>query len=211
MARPKQLRRRGKGQRGSALVLAILILFAMLALGMLAMRLTTQNIAGAGNMRMNKQARYVAEAGLHHALTLLTSKGQALMTLRASNSQLLEIDSNGRVAAIEVEENGDVQVGNTEDHASPDLLDGALGAFGGNSGLVPSYKVWVDGFVLSSALPGDDIKNRTCLVQVTAFGYVADEALPQPADIAGDERFAEHALKAAAKISGIDPSRCVRE
>ena len=75
-------RRPSKAQRGSALILTVFILFAMLGLGMLALRSATQNMAGSGNLRLGTQARYVAEMGLYHAVTLINRQGATILPQR---------------------------------------------------------------------------------------------------------------------------------
>lgn len=202
-------RRRGgrRRQRGSALVLAILILFAMLGLGLLAMRSSTQNIAGSGNLRMNKQARYIAELGLHHAITLMQQDGENLLRLRGLRTDShLVIDSAGRVAAVD--DAGD-EVANLARPAPSLLAAGpeALGQFGGGSGLVPSYRVRVDGFTPGPPMAGFGLHETKrearadfCLMHFTAEGFVASTALPDQEQLnaeSGDERFAEHRVSAA--------------
>jgi Tfp pilus assembly protein PilX len=73
---------RPANQRGSALILAILVMFSMVALGVLAMRSTGQNLRSAGNLRMTKQVRQIAEAGLYHAITVMNREGPSIMPLR---------------------------------------------------------------------------------------------------------------------------------
>ena len=71
-----------RAERGSALILAILVMFSMVALGVLAMRSTSQNIRGSGNLRMTKQVRQIAEAGLYHAMTVMNREGPTILPLR---------------------------------------------------------------------------------------------------------------------------------
>lgn len=201
-------------QRGSALVLAILILFAMLGLGMLAMRSATQNIAGAGNLRLNKQARYVAEVGLYHAVTLMQQQGQVVLQARSDN-QTVEIDSSGAVSTV---------AGNDKNAVAavagvpPVLTTGppALGAF--QAALVPSYRVKVDGFVPSTTgLVGEEIGNDGaaqpvfCRAEFTSEGFVASEALPVNLnDIDPEARFAMSSLKATVVIGPFNPGTTCR-
>ena len=51
-------------ERGGALVLALLMLIALTGLGLLSVSSSRMGVAMAGNFRVAKQARYVAEAGL---------------------------------------------------------------------------------------------------------------------------------------------------
>jgi hypothetical protein len=201
-------RRHGRRrQRGSALVLAVLILFAMIGLGLLAMRTSTQNIAGSGNLRMNKQAQYIAELALHHAVTLMQQDGENLLRLRGLQTDAyLEVDSSGRVTAYNAAGNQIAQ----QPRPAPPLLGAgptALGQFGQGSGLVPSYRVRIDGFTPGPPLPGygmHETKRETradfCLMHFSADGYVAAVALPTEEQLnagGADERFAEHRVSAA--------------
>ena len=58
-------------ERGSTTLIAILVLFALMGLGLLSMRHTYQDMSSAGNLRRTTQARFIAEMGVHHTLTLL--------------------------------------------------------------------------------------------------------------------------------------------
>ena len=108
-----------RGQQGSALVLAVLILIAMLGLGMLAMRSATQNIAGSGALRMNKTARFVAEVGLYHAMTTMRAESENLLTLRRPfPDSVLEIDSTGPLRVRLADGNA----GPGQNRAAPPLL-----------------------------------------------------------------------------------------
>ncbi len=193
---------RRREERGSALVLAILVVFSMLALGLVAMRDATLNISGSGNQRMNKQARYVAELGLHHSMTLMNRMGsQILNRVRGPNYQsILLIESDGRVAAVRPEDRDNpLGVWNLP---PPDLLDNALGHFG----MQPSYRVEVDGFTFIPDNVGNDGKaameggEGRCMMHFTAHGYIANVVLPSPEQLDADERFAEFTLKAAAPL-----------
>ncbi len=190
---------RNRGNRGSALVLAVLILFAMLGLGMVAMRSATQNIAGAGNLRATKQARYVAEVGLYHAVTLMNLQGDKALLNRLPD-QRIRVDSAG--AVVRVSDDGEVNVDGVA--AAPDLFEGdppPLGPFAG--GLVPSYRVEVDGFMPAGAPAGEEIGASDkifCRMEFTSRGYIAAQALPTPEQLASAdarERSAEVELKAS--------------
>ena len=184
--------------RGSALILALLILFAMLGLGMLAMRSATQNIAGSTNLRLNKQARYVAEVGLYHAVTLMQQKGESVL-VRRSAQQTVTIDSAGAVNLVE----GDAVSEVSDLPGAPPILEGsppALGPFAG--GLVPSYRVVVDGFLPAGSPPGysGDPEQVFCRMEFVSRGFVAGAALPTKAQFEtadAEARFAESSLKAS--------------
>lgn len=216
-------RRHARHQRGSALILSILILFAMLGLGLLAMRSTTQNIAGSGSLRMNKQARFVAEVGLYHAMTLMKNEGDNMLRLRLPHpDSVLEIESTGNVV-VRSAPSPDGQARATENREAPDLLDGentpaALGDLAG--GLQPSYRVVVEGFtpVQASQIAGQEIGlgagengEGFCMMHFTSVGFIATNPLPTPEQLLGDdaeERFAEHRVKAAVPLRVADRTLC---
>ncbi len=217
-------------QRGSALILAIFIMFAMLALGMLAMRSATQNVSGSGNLRLNKQARFVAEAGLYHAMTLLQRDGGSLLALRdlpGLEDGYLVVESprgdglagqRADVLVLDKDEN----VRNRVTRTAPGFLsDGpsALGTFGEASGLTASYRVVISGFQPWACPPGFDEKSLReqgegcCLMHFESSGFIADEAVPSTADLTGEiaaERFAEHGLKAGAVLGPYSIRGCQR-
>lgn len=219
-----------RGERGSALVLAILILFAMLALGLLAMRTTTQNIAGSGNMRLNKQARYIAESGLYSVLGVFThDTGQAGELMR----QWQTANGVGRAAVI-VDDRGGARVVRIGVDGRPNgppvfqspapvlgpafLASGPnpLGRYGETSGLVSSFEVVVEGFSLWRAPSGEGLVDQGnasddhCLLHLTSRGYIAevpvgDDRFENARD---DERYAEHTLKAGVVIPVTDGTLC---
>lgn len=192
----RHLRRRS---RGSALVLAILILFAMLGLALIAMRTSTQSIAGSGNLRMTKQARYVAEVGLHHAITLLAQEGDNLLRLREdAPTSTIEVESDGTVRILDPAGN---QIA-VQDRPPPDLLTGALGDYGG---VVPSYRVRVEGFTRAASPAGQGVgdegnsNEKFCAMSFSATGFIADKALPTDEDLdnaTNQTQYAEHRVKA---------------
>lgn len=213
-----------RNQRGSALILALLVLFAMLGLGMLAMRSATHNISGAGNLRLTKQARYTAEAGLHHALTLLNRQGDAILERRAAlglPGSTLVVESpegnegvaQGRVVVLD--RNG-VERARVFQAAPGFMTDGPnpLGLFGEASGLQASYRVHVEGFQPWSCPQDDAEASRVqgqgcCLMHFTSDGYVAREHTPTQADLEdGARRYAEHRLKAGVVLGKFSLSRC---
>ncbi|MFN3202264.1 MAG: pilus assembly PilX N-terminal domain-containing protein [Bradymonadia bacterium] len=213
-----------RSERGSALVLAVLILSAMLALGLMAMHTTTQTVAGSGNLKLSKQARYIAEAGLFHANTLFNSDPN-VMQLRESTGCngdcWIKVTSDGDIDAYslndpEAEDPLDQPEGFVEP-ASPDFFGGAtpnaLGVFGETSGLVASYYVRVEGFEPVSDPPGQSSRDgyTYCLLEFTSFGYVASEAVAKPADYQNlnfDRPFAEHAVKSAMYLAEVPNALC---
>lgn len=221
---PSMTRSRRRHEQGSALVLAVLILFAMLGLGMLAMRSTTQNIAGAGGLRMNKQARFVAEVGLYHAMTMMKNDGESLLSMRVPHpDSVIEIESTGTVA-VRSEPSPAGVARATANRDTPPLLNGqpgqpaALGDLAG--GLVPSYRVVVEGFtpVQSAQIAGQEVGlgageggEGFCLMHFTSIGYIATAALPtvEQYDTGdGEDRYAEHRVKAAVPLRVANRNLC---
>lgn len=201
-----RLRSRRSSERGSALVLAVLILFAMLGLGMLAMRSATQNIAGSGNLRLNKQARYVAEIGVHHALRLARDKTEALLGARASD-QTIEVDSAGAVKKVRDDVKDDIE-GMPGAPAVLAVEPASLGAF--QVGIVPSYRVTIDGFVPVAAASGA-VGEVDCQMSFTSQGFVASEALP--ADLAAidpEARFATYTIRVIQQFPMPAGASCLR-
>ncbi len=199
-------RRRRRGSRGNALTLAVVILLAMIALGLLAVRSTRQNIAGSGNLRMNKQARYIAEMALHQTMTFMNQQGALVLQPRMGfRNSSIELDSSGRVAIIGQD---GAELFTTNVPVPPFLTEGpnALGQFGEGSGLVPSYRVTVDGFRPGPAAPGNSAPeggSLFCQMEFTARGYVADEPLPNAAEFdteRGLEVYAEATLRAGSVL-----------
>lgn len=221
--------RRRRGERGSALILAVLILFAMLGLGLIAMRSTTQNIAGSGNLRLNKQARYVAEAGLYASLAVLNAN-----TLGVRNALLTEwqraveagpaavmLDDRGRAWVTRVGPDGRQQGAPLFETVTgvPTFLasgPGPLGIYGQTSGLVTSFEVTVEGFAIWGPSAGNEIGDNgmatdgDCLMHLTARGYVANAPVGADGfDRAGDDvRFAEHTLKAGVVLEVDNQALC---
>ncbi|MEZ4471148.1 MAG: pilus assembly PilX N-terminal domain-containing protein [bacterium] len=204
--------------RGSALVLSVLIMIAMLGLGLLAMRSTTQNIAGSGALRMNKTAQFVAEVGLYHAMTMMRGEAENLLLLRRPfPDSMLEIDSTGPLRVRLADGN----VGPGQNRPPPPLLSAGPDALGelSASGLVASYRVVIEGFTLVQAaqVAGEEIGGGGgdgegfCMVHFTSTGYVADRPIPSAADLLGadaETRFAEHRVKAAVPLRVNDRSLC---
>lgn len=195
-------RDRRRGERGNALTLAVVILLAMVALGLLALRSTTQNIAGSGNLRMSKQARYVAEVGLYHAIALINQRQVDEVLAARQPGWRVEIDSTGDVRLVDRDGNAQLTV---QKPVPGFLTEGPnpLGQFGESSGLVPSYRVTVEGFLLGRPPAGTDLKTRYCQLDLTARGFVANEALPDEAifnSARGVAEFAEFTLRAGTVV-----------
>ena len=213
-----------RNQRGSALILALLVLFAVLGLGMLAMRSATQNISGAGNLRLTKQARYTAEAGLHHALTLFNRQGDNLLGRRAAlglegSTMVIESPlpgagvSQGNVLVLD--RNGAERLRFVQ--AGPGFVTegpNALGRYGEASRLIASYRVDVEGFQPWACPQDDEEASRAqgqgcCLMHFTSHGYVAREHTPNQAEQDESARqYAEHQLKAGVVLGKFSLRRC---
>ncbi len=159
--RPVKTRRRTGDPRGSALILAILIMLAMLGLGLMAMRTTTHAMAATGNIRLARQARLVAETGIYHVATVMNRGGLAYLQrrgdLRAPGEVVrIRFNSDGTVQYFRgtqtVAENVGAVTGTTSPVPAFLVADAnrpsALGTFADGAGLVPSYFVELDGFTV---------------------------------------------------------------
>lgn len=175
-------------ERGSATLIAILALFGLLSLGLIAMRSAQDDIANAGNIRRNKQAQYLAEVGLHHAATLIQQQGNYLLNQRGPK-EYLTITQNGVVRywlpnPIDPEAAPSLQR-ELNSPPFPALIDGPdpldLSAF-----RVPSYEVRIEGFRDAAPPPGQEssqddngtTKQIFCLIQLSARGFIASQENP---------------------------------
>jgi len=220
---------RRAGQRGSALILSILILFAMLGLGLIAMRSTTQNIAGSGNMRLNKQARYVAESGLYSVLGFMTANtgGEGLSLMgdwqdQIDNPAVVIINDRGAARVVPVGPDGRPNGPPVAERvtAVPSFLatgPNPLGRYGETSELLTSFEVTIEGFQLWSEDnagmgldEGNNASRANCLMHFTARGYIAPVRVGEDGfdDARDDIRFAEHTLRAGVVIPVTDGTPC---
>lgn len=231
MSSSETRRRHRRGERGSALILAILILFAMLGLGLLAMRSTTQNIAGSGNMRLQKQARYVSESGLYAVLALFNAdtRGQASELMRQWQTATIDgpaavlIDDRGGARVVRLGVDGRPNGAPLFQAPAPVAVAAFLGSgpnplgrYGDTSGLISSFEVQVEGFGLWGGSPGNELAGNgnasddTCLMHLTSRGYIADVPVGDEDFLAArdDTRYAEHTLKAGMVVPVIDGTLC---
>ena len=185
---------------------------------------------GAGNLRLTKQVKQVAEAGLYHAVTYMNREGPSLMPLRdepALRESVFKIESS-------VNPNVDQPVSdvtlNTVDGEvavrrvarSPGFFGGdtlALGQFQESSGLVPSYSVTVSGFEPWDCPPGFDEEalarqdEGCCLVHFESTGRIAAPGI-DPATLGataeGQRRYAEHRTRAGVVLGPFTRKGCSR-
>ena len=219
-----------KHQRGSALVLAILVMFAIIGLGVVAMRSTSQNVLGAGNLRLTKQVRQVAEAGLYHGVTLMNREGPSLMPLRddpALRESVFTLQSTTQpdeddAMAVLTLNRVDGEVAITRQVRDPAFLGGeflALGEYQRTSGLSPSYTVKVTGFEPWDCPPGFDEQalaqqdEGCCLMHFESTGRIAQPGV----DFAnlgstpeGQRRYAEHRTRAGVVLGPFTRKGCSR-
>ena len=209
-------------QRGSALALAMVIILAMLGLGLLALRSTKQNIAGSGNLRMNKQARYIAENALYEAITFMNLSADGVLQSRPATAAIV-INSSGGVDPVEVTyklPNGAQSAGPTWQGAAfmgpSDVRPNALGQYGEGSGLVTSFEVTIDGLQPGAPTPGNSAPGPGdtwgfCQMEFTARAYIATNELPDLAALNSKEgvaSFAEYSMRAGIVLRVNDASRC---
>lgn len=215
-------RRRTGDPRGSALILAILIMLAMLGLGLMAMRTTTHAMAATGNIRLARQARLVAETGIYHVATVMNRGGLAYLQrcgdLRAPGEVVrIRFNSDGTVQYFRgtqtVAENVGAVTGTTSPVPAFLVADAnrpsALGTFADGAGLVPSYFVELDGFSVLDPVGGPSCEGnpalcpKDCLVEFTATGFLARVALPGDAvfnDRNVTDQFAQQTIKAVLRV-----------
>ena len=198
--------------KGSTTLISLLVLFALISLGLLSLRFTYQDMSSAGNLRQAKQARYVAELGLHHAITLMQQQGNYLLRLRQGNEYLV-IKSDG---VIDYYRRNNAGVANKQRSIDlppfPALNEGPT-ALGSIKTRVPSYEIKVEGITQGTAPSGQELsqsdlgttRQHFCLMHFSARGFIAEQTLPKlnPNELSDEEwkasleLVAEHRLKAA--------------
>lgn len=179
------LTRRDK-ERGSTTLIAVLVLFALIGLGLLSMRHTYQDMSSVGNLRRATQARFIAEMGAHHAITLLQQQGSYLLGLRQPGD-LLELDSLGVLSYVNRNAAG---VENVRQQLNtppfPGLTDGPA-PLGEVRSQRASYRVRVEGITDGPPPPGQELSHSDlgtprqsyCLIQVSSRGYLSRLDLPE--------------------------------
>ena len=209
--------------------MTVLILFAMLGLGMLAMRSATQNISGSGNLRMSMQARHVAEMGLYHAVTLMNRQASVLLPLRdgpglRDSSFLVESPrtaDGGRTSRVVLRDSAGQARSERQMAAPPFFIESpaALGVAGQAGGLKPSYAVTVKGFQPWTCPPGFDEQalarsgQGCCLIHFESNGVVANEERPEQEVLDSQDAaylFAEHAMRAGVVMGPFSKRGCGR-
>ncbi|MEE2643519.1 MAG: hypothetical protein VYD19_01185 [Myxococcota bacterium] len=196
--------------KGSVTLITILALFAMIGLGLLALRNTQQGISSAGSARWGKQARQLAEMGVYHAMTLLQQRGDQLFRLRRVG-ELLELKSNGRIAFLRrnpdqtLVTDREIPVGQF-----PAFLDGPP-LLGELQALTGSYRVVVEHSQYAAPPAGNEvIADSTgsagpfyCLIHLLGVGYVASAPLPDQLSLESRlamEHFSESRIHASATL-----------
>ena len=152
----KNLSSQRVSQKGSTTLISLLVLFALLGLGLISLQYTHQDLSSAGNLRQTKQARYVAEIALNHAITLMQQQGAYLLTQLQPND-FLQLTSTGEMRFIQRALNGEETLRRTINLPPfPALEDGPeeLGVVQLN---VPSYTVRMDGFAQGPPPPGQEL------------------------------------------------------
>ena len=198
-------------ERGSTTLISLLVLFALISLGLLSLRSTHQEVSSAGNLRQAKQARYVAELGLHHAITLLQQQGSYLLGLRQSGENLL-IDSNGDVTYFSSNADDEDVIRRSLNLPRFPAVRSGPGLLGIVQNRIPSYEVRIEGITAGPPPPGQELsqsdlgtpKQHFCLVHFSSRGFIATNNLPrlnrdelsERAWRASLELVAEHRIKA---------------
>ena len=202
-------------ERGSTTLISLLVLFALMGLGMLSLRFTHQEISSAGNLRQAKQARYVAEIGLHHVITLLQQQGNYLLNIR-QNGEFMQIKSDGTVEYYSRDNAGVEKKQRSINLPAFSAFAEGPAALGLTQNRVPSYEIRVDGITDGPTPPGQELsqsdlgtpRQSFCLVHFNARGYIAESTFPETQrDQMNEETWraslellAEHRLKAGVII-----------
>ena len=202
-------------EKGTVTLIAILVLFALLGLGLLSMRHTYHNMSSAGNLRRAKQARYIAEIGAHHAITLLQQQGSYLLNLRQAND-ILELNHLGVMSYI-TRNNAGVETLRMQVNTIPmEVFTQGPDPLGSLLSQVPSYEVRIEGITDGTPPPGQELsqsdlgtpRQSFCLIQVSSRGYLSQLELPEGnVELLTDQEWrtsaeliAEHKVKAALTV-----------
>lgn len=95
--RPAKTAGRGPGERGSVLVLALLVTLIILAIGLTAMWLSSSGMKMSSNITRRQEALYAAETGLSHARQILKNTVRwSDLLLGCSGSHSVADDPTGK-------------------------------------------------------------------------------------------------------------------
>ncbi len=181
----KKMKMKYYTSKGGALVLSLLIILALTLIGIVSVRNAQQENTGSGNYKNTKQAYYVAELGINHVITLLQQQGDYLLGQRLDN-EYFEVDSNGKLQFYQHTPINKINLPTKQINlsSSPFLNQGPKPL--GSLGLVPSYKVRVEGFTPAPppsgqelSMDGSGTRPKFCLIEFTAQGFIAPTALPE--------------------------------
>ena len=201
-----------RAERGSTTLIAMLVLFALLGLGLLSMRHTYQDMSSAGNLRRAKQARYIADIGAHHAITLLQQQGSYLLSLRQPDD-ILELNHLGVMKYISRNPAG-IETPRMQIHTTPfNALNNGPSPLGDLVSQRPSYEVRIEGITDGPPPPGQELsqsdlgtpRQSYCMFQINSRGYLSTVELPEHDNEsltdeqwrAAAELVSEHRIKAA--------------
>lgn len=199
-------------ERGSTTLIAMLVLFALLGLGLLSMRHTYQDMSSAGNLRRAKQARYIADIGAHHATTLLQQQGSYLLSLRQPDD-ILELNHLGIMKYISRNPAG-IETPRMQIQTTPlNALNNGPSPLGDLVSQRPSYEVRIEGITDGPPPPGQELsqsdlgtpRQSYCMFQMNSRGYLSTVELPEHDNEsltdeqwrAAAELVSEHRIKAA--------------
>ena len=210
-------------ERGSTTLIAMLVLFALLGLGLLSMRHTYQDMSSAGNLRRAKQARYIADIGVHHALTLFQQQGSYLLSLRQPND-VLELNHLGVLKFISRNPAG-VETPRMQIETVPlRALSEGPAPIGDLVSQRPSYEVRIEGITDGPPPPGQELsqsdigspRQSYCMIQVNSRGYLSRLELPEHSNEElteeqwreAAELVSEHRVKAAVTLGPFNIQSC---
>ena len=153
-------------QKGSTTLISVLVLFALLGLGLISLQYTHQDLSSAGNLRQSKQARYVSEAGLHHAITLMQHQGAYLLAQRQAN-EFLVLTSTNEIRYMLRAPNGEESQRMVLNLPPFPVFEEGPAPLGRVQSQVPSYQIRIDGITQGPPPAGQELS-------------VTDLGTPQP-------------------------------
>lgn len=111
------LRPTRRGSRGLALIISLFILLAVTGLGLIAVQTASQELRSTGNLRMDKQAHYVAESGLMTAFAIVSQSGDGFWTVMKRNQRTSGSAQASITLTTKTNDFGGALFQNTDDNA----------------------------------------------------------------------------------------------
>ncbi len=115
--------RRSKNQRGSVLLIALLVILSLAALGMLAVHQVNYELHAAGNQRIAKQGYFLGEAGLAAPVAQAAKDQNVFLSFLQTNSFIVRMnDINTDFYGLDHLEQGDLGAFGPEFHDDTDTF-----------------------------------------------------------------------------------------